>query len=216
MFTKKSKSLIVSSVLLVFTLVLVACQPMIVSTEEENRQRVIDAWAANNTAQGEQYLRDQRVLDAWAANYSAQGEQYLQDQKTIDAWDTHYAELAKIYRESLAKSVDAYVPEVSITRTRLANGNYMTVYEIKSAGPGWVVFHADENGEPGAILRYVYIEGGTSKLVNIETQGEVGTEARYVMLHEDKGTIGRFEFPGVDGPVLVDEEVVEEMCLCNY
>jgi len=147
MFKKKSKSFIISSVLVVFALVLAACQPMIASNEAEKRQKAIDAWAAN---------------------YSAQGEEYLQDQKAIDAWDTHYIELAENYRESLAKSVDVYVPEITISQTRLVSGDFMTEYEVKSAGPGWVVFHADDDGEPGAILRYVYIEGGTSKLVNIE------------------------------------------------
>ena len=195
MFKKKSKSFIISSVLVVFALVLAACQPMIASNEAEKRQKAIDAWAAN---------------------YSAQGEEYLQDQKAIDAWDTHYIELAENYRESLAKSVDVYVPEISISQTRLVSGDFMTEYEVKSAGPGWVVFHADDDGEPGAILRYVYIEGGTSKLVNIEASGEMATEARHVMLHEDKGTVGRFEFPGPDAPVIVEDEIINEMCLCNY
>jgi hypothetical protein len=195
MFKKKSKSFIVSSVLVVFALVLAACQPMIASNEAEKRQKAIDAWAAN---------------------YNAQEEKYLQDQKAIDAWDIHYTKLAENYRKSLANSVDAYVPEVVITRTRLVTDEYMTVYEVKSAGPGWVVFHVDEDGEPGRILRYVYVDGGTSKLVNIESPEELSLETIHVMLHKDKGTIGRFEFPGEDGPVFVGDEIVEEMCLCNY
>jgi hypothetical protein len=195
MFKKKSKSFIVSSVLLVFTLVLAACQPMIASNEAVKRQKAIDAWAAN---------------------YNAQEEKYLQDQKAIDAWDTHYAELAENYRESLAKSVDAYVPGITVSQTRLVSGNFMTEYVVKSAGPGWIVFHADDDGEPGAILRYVFVDGGTSELVNIEASGEMAAEVRHVMLHEDKGTIGRFEFPGPDGPVIVNDNVINEMCLCNY
>jgi hypothetical protein len=240
MFKNKSKSFIVSSVLVVFALVLAACQPMIASNEAEKRQRAIDAWAANYTAQLDKYYEEQgkssvallelksdvpaitasteaekreKAIDAWAANYTAQLEKYY---KELGQSSIAIVELKSDVPAGLDQMVDAYLPGITISQTRLVSGDFMTEYVVKSAGPGWIVFHADDDGEPGAVLRYVYVDGGTSKLVNIEAQGEIGAEARHVMLHEDKGTIGRFEFPGPDGPVIVNDNVINEMCLCNY
>ena len=84
----------------------------------------------------------------------------------------------------------------------------VTVTRVTANAPGWVVIHADADGNPGPVLGQAPIPSGISAdvLVGIDTEGV--TDTLWAMLHVDEGVEGEYEFPGPDAPVTVDEAVV--------
>ncbi len=90
------------------------------------------------------------------------------------------------------------------------DGSTVVVDEVTiEGGPGFVVVHLDEDGGPGPVLGHVDIPEGTSSNVTVTLDTGLDSSATvWPMLHLDAGEVGVYEFPGADGPVLVDGEVV--------
>jgi hypothetical protein len=77
-----------------------------------------------------------------------------------------------------------------------------------SAGPGWLVVHAQKDGNPGAVLGYSPVNDGDNADVVVVIDATQATQTAYAMLHTDAGTVGTYEFPGSDGPVMVGDQIV--------
>jgi len=199
MFKKTSKYLVLLSTLLVFSFLLASCQSMIAINEELNRKRAIDAWGANLTAQGEKYLEDME----------SESFAYLQASGSL-------IELGSDVPSETAVMAQSFSPGIEIRRTRLQARTFLTVYSVMSDGPGWVVFHEDQDGVAGAILEYIWVKNGTTKITRTEVLEESSLEPIHVMLHHDFGWLGYFEYPRTDGPVFVDNEMVNQLCFCPF
>jgi plastocyanin len=99
-------------------------------------------------------------------------------------------------------------PSVSVEDQEMTNGT-VTVTQVVSNGPGWIVIHAQANGNPGPILGYSPVVDGPNQDVAVEIDAAKATETLYAMLHTDAGVMGTFEFPdGPDNPVKVNDQVV--------
>jgi len=150
----------------------------------------------------------------------------LNRKRAVENWETYFEEmeqanvlLGELRSDVSSESkviVDDYSPRIEIGKTWLDAKTYKASYTVMSDRPAWVVFHAEENGAPGAILEYIFVESGTHSFNRTEVQGEMNSEEIYVMLHEDLGRIGLFEFPGPDGPVYVENAIVNELCFCPF
>jgi len=110
--------------------------------------------------------------------------------------------------------VDAYKPGIEMQRTWLESKSFLTVYTVTSDRPAWVVFHADQDGLPGAILRYIIVGTGTHSIAKVENAEEISSDQIHVMLHQDLGRLSVFEFPGSDGPLYVENQIINELCFC--
>lgn len=78
-----------------------------------------------------------------------------------------------------------------------ANGKELTL-NVDSPESGWAVIHVVKNGKPGAHIGHAMVHQGENKNVQIKLKRKVKPgEPLIVMLHEDKGKTGKFEF----GPV---------------
>lgn len=100
------------------------------------------------------------------------------------------------------------VPSIVNPRQSL-EGGMVIVDRVYMAQPGWVVIHADEDGEPGPVIGYIEVPEGVSTEVFVQISPDETTETLYAMLHLDEGTEGEFEFPdGPDDPVTVEDEIV--------
>jgi plastocyanin len=80
----------------------------------------------------------------------------------------------------------------------------VTVQSAHTDTPGWIVVHADADGRPGQVLGFAYIPDGTSENVMVPVALEAATERLFAMLHIDEGEAEVYEFPGPDGPVMLD------------
>lgn len=87
---------------------------------------------------------------------------------------------------------------------------YITVDTVVSDGPGWVVVYNDQDGEPYHVIGVASVEDGENTDVEVELYANDITETVYVMLHEDTGQEGTFEYgqDDLDRPVTVNGERV--------
>jgi plastocyanin len=101
----------------------------------------------------------------------------------------------------------AAMPSVSVTDQPIEDDT-VTVAKVVSNGPGWIVVHADKNGAPGPVLGYAPVKDGENADVAVKLAADGRTETLYAMLHTDAGKVGTYEFPGADGPVAMDGQVI--------
>ena len=80
-----------------------------------------------------------------------------------------------------------------------------------SGTSGWLVIHADDNGEPGAVLGHAPLRDGVDAAqVTVPLDEPVGSGTLYAMVHADGPADDRYSFPDGDPPVEVDGNVVVE------
>lgn len=99
-------------------------------------------------------------------------------------------------------------PSVTVSDQAIVNGK-VTVEKVVSDGPGWIVIHAQADGNPGPILGFSPVADGENSSVMVEIDATGATPTLYAMLHTDAGQIGTWEFPdGPDAPVKVGDAVI--------
>lgn len=84
----------------------------------------------------------------------------------------------------------------------------VTIEEVLSNGPGWLVIHADNKGAPGAVIGHAAAPDGLTLNLPVKIDTKKATPTLFAMLHTDAGVVGTYEFPGADGPVMVDGKMV--------
>ena len=89
----------------------------------------------------------------------------------------------------------------------VVDGN-VTVVRVISDGPGWIVVEADDNGAPGEVLGQLAVPNGISANLAVPANVPAGTTVLHVMLHQDLGAEGVFEWPGVDEPAMQNGDMV--------
>lgn len=88
------------------------------------------------------------------------------------------------------------------------DGSTIMVPEAFSQGPGWLVIHNQENGAAGPAIGETHINNGDNKNIVVHIDPSQATPVMYAMLHKDGGTVGVYEFPGPDQPVMVSGVMV--------
>ena len=101
----------------------------------------------------------------------------------------------------------AITPAVTVADQAIVDGK-VTIAQVVSAGPGWLVVHAQKDGAPGLVIGYSPVKEGDNSDVVVMIDVANATSTLYAMLHADMGTAGTYEFPGADVPVKVDGQVV--------
>ncbi len=90
-----------------------------------------------------------------------------------------------------------------------SDGKTIKVADVSISGaPGWIAVHSDLDGKPGPVVGKKSIPMGESKDVVITLDKAVTTAAFWPMLHVDAGTVGTYEFPGPDVPVMSGSDIV--------
>jgi hypothetical protein len=85
----------------------------------------------------------------------------------------------------------------------------LLVSSVSAAQNGWVVVHLDEDGKPGRVIGKSFVKQGMFRSIEFSLDESVKPgEKVWVMLHIDAGTLGIYEFPGPDAPVIESETIV--------
>ena len=100
-----------------------------------------------------------------------------------------------------AAAQDMSAPSVSVGDQAVLDSR-VTIAEVVSRGPGWLVIHLNADGKPGAVIGYAAVKDGTNRDVVVEVDGKRAVGDLFAMLHTDAGTVGTYEFPGPDVPVM--------------
>jgi hypothetical protein len=91
----------------------------------------------------------------------------------------------------------------------LAEDGSLTIDRVVASDPGWIVIYADDKGETGDILSYTAVESGDNEDLSVSVEPFEATPILHAVLHLDGGTVGAFELPGPDRPVLQGTEQVQ-------
>jgi hypothetical protein len=95
---------------------------------------------------------------------------------------------------------DEAVPHVDAV-DQVSTDGYITIDSVYSEGPGFIVLHVDNNGAPGGVLGYTWLNPGFNKNVRVKMDASMAepSPVLFAMLHTDDGEIGKYEFDGSSG-----------------
>ena len=79
-------------------------------------------------------------------------------------------------------------PSVSVDDQISLNGKVM-IASINSAGPGWVVIHSDNNGQPGRVIGHAAVAPGWTYQLEVPIDAANATPKLYAVLNVDDGCI---------------------------
>jgi hypothetical protein len=108
---------------------------------------------------------------------------------------------------SPAFQVTGIDPRVVVRDQKIAM-SAVTIAEVLSDGPGWLVIHADSSGAPGPVIGHAAVRDGLTRNLVVNLDASKATPVLFAMLHTDAGKVGVYEFPGADAPVIVDGKMV--------
>jgi hypothetical protein len=107
-----------------------------------------------------------------------------------------------------SQSTETVAPAVTANDQESSGAN-VVVDQVVAAEQGWIVIHADADGKPGPVLGQASVPpGATTNVVVTLDEPLSATSNLWAMLHVDSGTVGAYEFPGADSPVLIDNAIV--------
>jgi len=105
------------------------------------------------------------------------------------------------------KSENSFSPFMIVLDQMLGN-NSVTVQEVYSNGPGWIVIFADNDGRPGLILGHAAVKDGDNQDIDVSVDPSKITATLYSLLLSDQGAAGIFEFPGPDKVVVSNNDII--------
>jgi predicted lipoprotein with Yx(FWY)xxD motif len=89
------------------------------------------------------------------------------------------------------------------------SGGAVTVADVLSSGPGWVVIYStDAYGQPGEPIGHAAVKDGDNPMVMVPVDPAKAQGTLYAQLHADDGTVGTFEYPGPDAPVMLGVQMI--------
>jgi hypothetical protein len=93
----------------------------------------------------------------------------------------------------------------------------IVIKQVDGAGPAWVVIHLQNaDGSMGAVIGYAAVCNGQTQYLPIALDMSKIKPNLIAVLHMDKGTIGKFEFPGEDAVAKWGGSVVETAFTVSY
>jgi hypothetical protein len=97
-----------------------------------------------------------------------------------------------------------------LVRDQALDGDTVTVDLVVSDIPLWVVIYSDADGVPDAILGESWVPAGVSRAIAVPIDLNRVTPTLHAVLHLDRGTPERFDFPGGEDVAMVRNlQVVE-------
>src|SRR3989338_2094389 len=108
-------------------------------------------------------------------------------------------------------------PSILVSDQALTASNQLIIDGASLGDDGWVVIHEKQNGQPGPIIGYTSLLKEIGSKIKITIDKTNLAPSLIAMLHYDRGQKGVFEFPGADGPVIKDQQVImKEFKLLNF
>jgi hypothetical protein len=104
-------------------------------------------------------------------------------------------------------AVNPTLPSINVLDQAIVN-DIISVAEVTSNGPGWLVIFNGFQGLPFTGIGYGPVNSGISRnvAVQVDIRGITGT--LYAALYNDMGQRGVFEYPGPDAPQMANGQPV--------
>lgn len=100
------------------------------------------------------------------------------------------------------------IPMLSAENQTITDNGAVQVDNITTLASGWVVVYTDEEGLPGRILGQTRVSTGNGQSLTVTIDPFQATPTLHILLHDDGGQIGEFEFPGPDSPLTFSSQTV--------
>ena len=110
-------------------------------------------------------------------------------------------ELVTLNSEPLTVSFDVELPPDVFVLNQPVVDNAIVVERVISNGPGWLVVYRDEEGQTGNIIGFAPLEDGLNEQIAVEILTSDVSAVLHIIIHQDDGTLGEFDFPAGDGPM---------------
>ncbi len=112
------------------------------------------------------------------------------------------------YMPMTTPSAGTSSPLVKVSDQALV-GNSVTVDDVVSSGPGWIVIYTtDAYGSPDQPIGHAPVVDGDNQMVSVSVDPAKAQGTLYAQLQEDKGTVGTYEYPGPDAPVMLGAQMI--------
>jgi len=98
-------------------------------------------------------------------------------------------------------------PDIFVYDQAIHDGK-ISIDRATSDGPGWIAAYYDEEGQPGLIIGFAYLEDGVNEIVELKLVETSATSRLFLILHEDSGNLGEFDFPSADLPVIYEDQLL--------
>jgi predicted lipoprotein with Yx(FWY)xxD motif len=105
-------------------------------------------------------------------------------------------------------------PVVKVSDQQIQNGT-VKIDDVVSAGPGWIVVYTVNNNQPDQPVGYAHLNDGDNPNVIVKIDTTKPVDSLYALLHVDAGTIGTYEFPGPDVPVMTGVQMISGLFRTN-
>jgi hypothetical protein len=110
----------------------------------------------------------------------------------------------------IALSSGKITPVVNVSDQEIRDGK-VVVANATAVAPSWLVIQTETNGAPGPVIGYVKIGRGENKDVAVSIDVQKSTPKLFAMIHEDNGEKDKFDFPGNDMPLTVNNQMVSQL-----
>ena len=108
-------------------------------------------------------------------------------------------------------------PSVLVSAQPLKADNQLIIDKATIDDNGWITIHQKQDGQPGPTIGYTSLLKGTTKNIKVTIDRTNLSPSLIAMLHYDRGEKGVYEFPGADGPVIRDQQVImTEFNISNF
>lgn len=129
-----------------------------------------------------------------AALYTDSGEEAVFEGPEVD-------EPVIINSEPVRVSFEVALPPDVFVLNQPILDSKVVVEKAISRGPGWLVIYREEDGQRGNIIGFAHLEDGVNELIEVELLTSNVSPVLQIIIHEDAGTPGEFDFPGADNPM---------------
>ncbi len=120
-------------------------------------------------------------------------------------------------KKELLSTTSTLSPSISVSDQSLKTDNQIVIANASIGDDGWLVIHKKQNGQTGPAIGYTSLLKGSASKIKVTIDKTNLTPSLIAMLHYDRGEKGVFEFPGADGPVIRDKQVImQEFNISNF
>lgn len=136
----------------------------------------------------------QATSNFWAALYADEGEAAVFEVPDTD-------ELVQAGSEPVLVPFEVALPPDVYVLNQPIIDDMIVVERAISRGPGWLVIYRDEEGATGNIVGFAPLEDGVNEQIEVPILTSAVSPLLHIIIHEDAGTAGEFDFPQDDGPM---------------
>lgn len=178
---------------------------LVLSSDNDGRPGQVLGYAPIRTGRNEEL---EITIDPYAATPLLHAT-LLRDEGQTDEFefpgaDTPVEVEGQIVGTTFEVDIQVVLPSLIVADQEVTPPGQVVVAQVVAPQEGWLVLHADQEGEPGPILGQTAVTTGEQENVVILFDWHQATPRLHVMLYLDAGQPNIFEAPDPDRPVMVN------------